>query len=93
LDGTAPIETRRKSPWSPGAGAAVDAPTALIRLEQTAKALGELRLVHRSTSLSAVATGELTADEAIARVDAVTRLEALALHAWRSTAHLVGRGE
>jgi phosphate:Na+ symporter len=93
LDSTAPIETRRKSPGSPEAGAAIDAPAALVRLEQTARALGELRLAHRSTSLSAVATGELTADEAIARVDAVTRYEALARHAWRSAAHLVGRGE
>ena len=61
--------------------------------KQTARALGELRLAHRSKTLSAVATGELTADEAIARVDAVTRLEALARHAWRSAAHLVGRSE
>jgi len=90
LDRTASIEAPRKSRE---AGAAVDAPAALVRLEQTARALGELRLAHRSTSLSAVATGELTADEAIARVDAVTRYEALARHAWRSAAHLVGRGD
>ena len=32
------------------------------------------------------------ADEAIARVDAVRRLEALARHAWRSAAHLVANG-
>jgi len=92
-DRTASIETRRKSPGSPEAGAAVDAPAALVRLEQSAKALGELRLAHRSATLSAVATGALTADEAIVRVDAVTRYEALARHAWRSAAHLVGRGE
>ena len=69
------------------------APAALVRLEEAAKALGELRLAHRSATLSKVATGELTADEAIARVDAVTRFEALARHAWRSAAYLVGRGE
>ena len=73
--------------------AAPDAPAALARLEQNAKALRELRLVHRSATLSAVATGELTAEEAIVRVDTVTRFEALARHAWRSAAHLVGRGQ
>jgi phosphate:Na+ symporter len=71
----------------------VDAPAALAPLEESAKALAELRLAHRSATLSAVATGALTADEAIARVDAVTRYEALARHAWRSAAHLVGRSE
>ena len=49
-------------------------------------ALGTLRLAHRSAILGKVATGELIADEAIARVDAVTRLEALERHAWRSAA-------
>jgi phosphate:Na+ symporter len=35
----------------------------------------------------------LTASDAIARVDAVRILEALAHHAWRSAAHLVGHAE
>jgi phosphate:Na+ symporter len=65
---------------------------ALSKLERCAKALGELRRDHRSATLSSVAGGGLTADEAIARVDAVRRLEVLAYHAWRSAAHLVGRG-
>lgn len=64
----------------------------LAQLEQCAKALGELRRDHRSATLGSVASGELSADEAIARVDAVRRLEAIAYHAWRSAAHLVGRG-
>jgi phosphate:Na+ symporter len=64
----------------------------LAQLEECAKALGELRKGHRSATLSSVANGALSADEAIARVDAVRRLEALAYHAWRSAAHLVGRG-
>lgn len=64
----------------------------LAELEHCAKALGELRKSHRSATLSLVASRGLTADEAIARVDAVRRLEALAHHAWRSAAHLVGRG-
>ena len=65
---------------------------ALAQLEYSAKALGELRKDHRRATLSSVASGGLTADEAIARVDAVRRLEALAYHAWRSAAHLAGRG-
>jgi phosphate:Na+ symporter len=64
----------------------------LAQLEQCAKALGELRRDHRSATLGSVASGELTADEAIARVDSVRRLEAIAYHAWRSATHLVGRG-
>ena len=78
---------------SPEAAAKPAPPAALVRLEEAAKALGALRLAHRSATLSKVATGELTADEAIARVDAVTRFEALARHAWRSAAYLAGRGE
>src|SRR5208282_3619062 len=61
----------------------------LARLERCAKALAELRRTHRSTTLSAVATGTLTADEAIVRVDIVRRLEGLAHHAWLSAAQLV----
>ena len=69
-----------------------DALSALTKLEQCAKTLGELRSAHRSATLSAAATGALTADKAIVRVDKVRWLEALAHHAWRSAAHLVGRG-
>ena len=93
LDRAAPIGPRLDSPAPSEADAAPEAPAALARLEQNAKALRELRLVHRSATLSAVATGGLTAAEAIVRVDTVTRFEALARHAWRSAAHLVGRGQ
>jgi phosphate:Na+ symporter len=62
-----------------------------MRLEQCAKTLDELQRTHRSATLSAVASGALTGGEAIARVDAVRRLDAFAHHAWRSAAHLVGR--
>jgi phosphate:Na+ symporter len=65
---------------------------ALAQLERCAKELGELRRDHRRATLGSVAGGVLTADEAITRVDAMRRLEALAHHAWRSAAHLVGRG-
>jgi len=65
---------------------------ALDQLVHCAKELGALRRNHRSTTLGSVASRALTADEAIARVDTVRRLEALAHHAWRSAAHLVGGG-
>ncbi len=54
--------------------------------------LEELQLAHRAATLGAVASGTLTADEAIIRVDAVRRLKDLSHHAWRSVAHLVSRG-
>jgi phosphate:Na+ symporter len=63
---------------------------AMVHLEHCAKALGELQLAHRNVTLSSAAGGAVKADEAIARVDTVRRLEALARHAWRSAAHLVG---
>jgi phosphate:Na+ symporter len=61
-------------------------------MERTAKELTELRRTHRAATLSAASTGALTAGDAIVRVDTVRTLEALAHHAWRSAAHLVGRG-
>jgi len=64
----------------------------MVQLEHYAKTLGELQRAHREETLSSVAGGAVSADEAIARVDAVRRLEALARHAWRSAAHLVGSG-
>jgi phosphate:Na+ symporter len=65
----------------------------LVSVEQSANALDELRRSHRTATLGAVASGTLTADEAMVRVDAVRRLEALAHHAWRAVAHLLERGE
>src|SRR5262249_2270141 len=64
---------------------------AMVQLEHCAKTLGELQQAHRKATLSSVAGGAVSADEAIARVDTVRRLEALARHAWRSAAHLVDR--
>jgi phosphate:Na+ symporter len=74
---------------------AVDgAPTeqAMAQLEQCAKTLRDLQAPHRKVTLSSVASGAVSADEAIARVETVRRLEALARHAWRSAAYLVGNG-
>jgi phosphate:Na+ symporter len=63
----------------------------IVQLEHCAKELDDLQRTHRSATLSAAADGELTASEAMARVDAVRRLAALAHHAWRAAAHLAGR--
>jgi phosphate:Na+ symporter len=64
---------------------------ALAQLKRCAAELGELQPSHRRATLGAVANGTLTADSAIVRVDTLRNLEALAHHAWRSAAHLVGR--
>jgi phosphate:Na+ symporter len=71
--------------------AANGAPTeqAMVQLEHYAKTLRELQRTHRKVTLSSVAGGAVSADEAIDCVDTVRRLEALARHAWRSAAHLV----
>jgi phosphate:Na+ symporter len=65
---------------------------ALVELERSAAELKELQRSYRSATLGAVANGNLSADAAIVRVDTLRSLEALAHHAWRSAAHLVGRG-
>jgi phosphate:Na+ symporter len=66
--------------------------TALVELEHSAIALRTLQGDHRKATLSSVANGAMSAAEAMARVDMVRRLDALAHHAWRSAAHLVGTG-
>ena len=73
---------------------AAKAPTdhAAEQLEHCAKTLHELQLAHRKVTLSSVAGGAVSADDAIARVDTIRRLEALARHAWRSSAYLVDGG-
>jgi phosphate:Na+ symporter len=75
-----------------GAENGAPAPTeqALVQLEHCAKTLRELQPAHRRATISSVAGGAVSADQAMARVDTVRRLEALAHHAWRSAAHLVG---
>src|SRR5262245_26035 len=88
----------RVMPASPGVGAASAASgmstvQALVQLEHYATELGALLRTNLSATLSSVANGTLTADAAIVRVDTVRSLEALAHHAWRSAAHLAGRGD
>jgi len=93
---TVPPAANREAPMTPDAGSdapAISATQALAQLEYCAKALGDLRRGHRTDTLGAVANGTLTAGDAMARVDAVRILEALAHHAWRSAAHLVGHAE
>ncbi|MBV9269631.1 MAG: Na/Pi cotransporter family protein, partial [Candidatus Eremiobacteraeota bacterium] len=59
------------------------------QLERCAKTLAELQAAQRKATLSSVAGGGVSAYDAIARVDAVRRLEAFARHAWRAAANLV----
>lgn len=67
--------------------------TALAGIEDAAKGLAALQRDHRATTLAAVAPGKLTAADAFARIEAARRLDRIAHHAWRSAAHLLGRGE
>jgi phosphate:Na+ symporter len=57
-------------------------------LECCSKELTDLLSMHRRTTLDSVASGALTANGAIASVDAVRLLDRLAHHAWRASAHL-----
>ena len=70
-----------------------DAAAALAEAESAANALGAMQRGHRMAILASVEPGGMTAAEAFARVDAIRRLDALAHHAWRSAAHLIGRDE
>jgi phosphate:Na+ symporter len=90
-------QTLRATPASPGSdptsgGVAASSEEALVQLERSATQLKEMQRSYRSATLGAVANGTLSADAAIVHVDTVRSLEALAHHAWRSAAHLVGRG-
>jgi phosphate:Na+ symporter len=73
--------------------ATVSTAEALVQLERRPIELEELQRNCRSETLGAVANGTPSADAAMVRVDTLRSLEALAYHAWRSAAHLVGRGE
>jgi phosphate:Na+ symporter len=88
------IESWRETPPPPDGAfdrSVTSTAEALVRLQHCANTLDELQRSHRSATLGAVANGALTASEAIIRVDTVRRLDALAHHAWRSAAQLVGR--
>jgi phosphate:Na+ symporter len=70
------------------AGAAAPAGDGSAALERAATALADLKAAHRSATLDMVASGKLTAAQAMARVDAVALMSRLAHHAWRAVAHL-----
>jgi phosphate:Na+ symporter len=71
---------------------AISTDEAIAELERCTTQLGEVLRTHRSATIGAVANGTLTADAAPLGVETVRSLEALSRHAWRSAAHLVGRG-
>jgi phosphate:Na+ symporter len=60
------------------------------RLERCSDALGRLQLEHRRATLDSVASGSLTASDAIVHAEAVRLLDQQAHHAWRAAAHLAG---
>jgi phosphate:Na+ symporter len=66
---------------------------ALAKADGAARELDALQRDHRAATLAAVAPGKLTAADAFARIEAARRLDRIAHHAWRSAAHLLGRGE
>jgi len=72
--------------------AAPEASAALAEIESAAQALDAMLPKHRAAILASVAPGQLTPTEAFVRIDAARRLGQIAHHAWRSTAHLLGRG-
>ena len=74
---------------APIVGSAPPIQEALLRLEQCAKDLHSLQKDHRVATLGAIANGSMTASEAMASVDAVRRMDAIAHHTWRSAAQLV----
>ena len=61
-----------------------------IHLRSRANELADLVATHRRTTLDSVASGSLTARDAIGRVEVVRFLDRLAHHSWRATAHLLG---
>lgn len=66
---------------------------ALLQVEAAAMALESMQREHRATILASVAPGQLTATDAFTRIDTARRLDRIAYHAWRASAHLLGRGE
>ena len=72
--------------------ASPEASAALAEIESAAQAIGAMLPGRRAAILASVEPGRLTAAEAFARLDEARRLGRIAHHAWRSTAHLLGRG-
>jgi phosphate:Na+ symporter len=70
------------------AGSAIPTQEVFLRLEQCAKDLRSLQKDHRVATLGAIANGSMIASEAMAGIDTVRRLDAIAHHAWRSASQL-----
>jgi len=70
-----------------------EAAAALAGMEGAASGLAALQRDHRAAALASIALGKLTAADSFARIDAARRLDRIAHHAWRSTAHLLGRAD
>lgn len=66
---------------------------ALDDLEMATRELEAMQHDYRAATLASVAPGNLTAADAFARIDTIRTLDRIANHAWRSGAHLLGRGE
>lgn len=64
----------------------------VARLEEASVALAETRRAHRAALLAETAAGRLHPDRALARLDAVRRIDRLLYHAWRMAHHLARRG-
>lgn len=65
---------------------------ALSKAEAAASELKANQRDYRTKTLAAVAPGQLSAADALAQIDAARALDRIANHAWRATAHLLGRG-
>ncbi len=75
-----------------GWGVSPEVGAALAEIEHAAKELEAMHRGYRAMTLASVAPGNLTATEALARIDSARRLDRIVNHAWRSAAHLVGQG-
>ena len=76
-----------------GWSASAEVSAALAEAESAAKALDAVQREHRAAILASVAPGQLSASDAFERIEAARRLDRIAHHAWRSSAHLLGLGE
>src|SRR5579871_4489813 len=77
-------------PADTAATSAVSLDEAIVCLEHCSAKLAHLLPSHRRATLESVASGTLTANDAIAHVEMVRFLDRLAHHAWRASAHVAG---
>jgi len=91
MDPSTKLRLTRK--WIIGWSVSSEVAAALLAVRNAAGELDALQRDHRAVTLASVAPGKLTAADAFARLDAARRLDRIVHHAWRSAAHLLGRGE